>query len=531
MVLQAKAMLIGLGLAATAAVALSGESKAHASSSGKGKSSKGKKTPSGADPGHLADRTTEALLRQDIAGIRKLVTEWSKAADPLTAGALDFTLEHAVSGDKLEEWLGDGAKGSPLLRAFGDRVLLLEGRGGKLNLWADAWKKELPVLSAALLTKSHAIDVDPKKGTTDDPVPDAATLQKIIAVVESGDPTQIRKLADTLDRIGFDEQADDLRAMADMIEDGKAKIPDPERPHPQPEPEPHEEKPHPDEPKPDKPQPKPEPQPKPAGGSGRVVVVKSGEGPFQVTQRLLGKSEGARFRELVSENVPPKKKASDGGFTSLNPGERLKVPASWPSHPDAIADTGSSNTSPVPVTQPVSTDRFVVVLKGEGPWAITERVLGKGQGGRFHELVSENVPPKKKAADGGFTTLNPGERLRVPASWPSSPAFVAGDGAVVGADERQVSAGRVALCAHLGKLPRDLLLEWQRREKIPTTGRYDSPSAYVLAFRFGIVPPVPIFRNAADRQKFIGQMKAAARRDPSRADEFNQKAAEAAKAA
>lgn len=536
MVLQSKALLLGLGLAATAAVALSsGDAKASGGAKPSGgkkasKSSAGKKTPSGVDPEHLATQTTDALIRQDIAKLRTLVTAWKGAGDELTSAALSEDLEQAIKGAKIEEWQGDGQKGSPLLRAFGERVLLLEGRGEKLLLWADAWKPTLPILAQALKVKADAIDVDPKKGTTDDPVPDQATLERIIAAVSGGDPTALRALADELEKAGFAEQAADLRAMADLIEDGKAKVPDPFKPAPAPAPEPHEPQPDPIEPKPPAPAPEPKPAPKPAGGSGRVVIVKKGEGPFQVTQRLLGKDQGGRFKELVAANVPPKKKdPKTGGFTNLQPGERLKVPASWPVSPDAIPDTGGG-AAPAPSPTPAPTgDRFITVLKGEGPWAIAKRVFGSDADANAHwkELVTENVPPKKKdSKTGNFTTLGVGERLKVPASWPTIPAMLAGDGGAP-ASPRQVNAGRIALAAHMGKLDRDLLAEWQRREGVPASGEYDTATAYVLCFRFGIVPAVPKFSGRQAAKKFAAQMMAAGRKDPQRKDEYVSRAREA----
>jgi hypothetical protein len=164
----------------------------------------------------------------------------------------------------------------------------------------------------------------------------------------------------------------------------------------------------------------------------------------------------------------------------------------------------------------------VLVKKGEGPIAITNRLLGAGQGDlHWHELVAENVPPKKKdPKTGNFATLAIGERLRVPASWPSSSEMILGAEAHARMSERQSHAGRIALSAHLGKLDRDMLAEWQRREKIPASGEYDTTSAYVLCFRYGIVPPVPKFSGPAAAKKFAGQMMSAARKDPQRHDEY-----------
>jgi hypothetical protein len=175
----------------------------------------------------------------------------------------------------------------------------------------------------------------------------------------------------------------------------------------------------------------PRPAAPPAANIRRRVSVLKGEGPAQVAARLLGSvSEGnKRFRELVAENVPPKKRdKKTGGFTQLHPGEELFVPPSWPVHPDARA---IGTPPPVPPPAPSSSGetlppapavRRVVVQAGEGPFQVAQRLLGKDQGAlRWKELVAVNVPPKKKdPKTGGFTFLNPGELLVVPETWPVS---------------------------------------------------------------------------------------------------------------
>lgn len=525
----AKKALIGLAVVgAGAAVALSnaGEAKAASkpSSDKDKKPDKDKKTPSGKSALHISDQTFDALRKQEIARIRELVKDWEQAGDPLTAGALSFTLEAAVRGEQQPEWPGDGSKGSPLLRAFGDRVLILEGRPKKLNMWADDYKPVMPVLAAALKAKAEGIDPpSPEKGSTDDAVPDAKLLQQIIATMASGDPIAMRKLADELDRLGFDSQADDLRKAAQMIEDGSAKVPEPEKPAPAPV--------LPGVPTPPAPAPTPV-IPKPPGGAGRVVIVKKGEGPFQVTQRLLGKNQGARFKELVKLNIPPKKSDGKGGFTSLNPGERLKVPSSWPEHKDAIQDDGSAvvpgTSLPAPPAPAQALQRFVVVKKGEGPFQIAQRVLGASQGAaRWRELVTANIPPKKSNGQGGFTSLNAGERLKVPDAWPASQEIVFGADLIAGnaspMNPRQAAAGRIALMIYLRKIPPQVLANWQRSEGVEPDGAYGPATAYCLCFRFGLVPPLPHTwgkKEAENRRKFASQMMAAARRDPQRADEF-----------
>ncbi len=75
----------------------------------------------------------------------------------------------------------------------------------------------------------------------------------------------------------------------------------------------------------------------PGGGGGNVVpagpgryVVQAGDFPIKIAKKITG--DGNRWKELVAAN-PEKKRAADGNFASLLPGETLKLPASWPQEP------------------------------------------------------------------------------------------------------------------------------------------------------------------------------------------------------
>lgn len=70
--------------------------------------------------------------------------------------------------------------------------------------------------------------------------------------------------------------------------------------------------------------------------------------------------------------------------------------------------------SPGPTPTPVPTSGTYVVLAGEFPIKIAQKLVHDG--GRWRELVAAN-PNKKRAADGNFATLLPGEVLHLPASW------------------------------------------------------------------------------------------------------------------
>jgi nucleoid-associated protein YgaU len=56
--------------------------------------------------------------------------------------------------------------------------------------------------------------------------------------------------------------------------------------------------------------------------------VKSGDSPSKIAHAII--HDGNRWPELIAAN-PQKKRAKDGNFASLQPGEVLQLPASWAS--------------------------------------------------------------------------------------------------------------------------------------------------------------------------------------------------------
>lgn len=263
---------------------------------------------------------------------------------------------------------------------------------------------------------------------------------RIAAVLATQDPAQILALADELARANFDAAivaqlrkiAADLQAAKLAADEARRRAEEAAKPQPG----------DPAAPAPVVPPfvptpgggggaaPAPAPTPAPRGVA-RVVIVQPGESPARLATIMTGKE--ARFRELVAANVPPKKRNnSTGGFTSLNPGERLVVPPSWPDHPRAIpASSVGPAPSPVtpaptptpagPTTPIVTGPRRVKILPGEGPIKASTRLLfgDAAQGNlRWKELVAINVPPKKRdPKTGNFTVLNAGELLLIPPTW------------------------------------------------------------------------------------------------------------------
>jgi hypothetical protein len=91
---------------------------------------------------------------------------------------------------------------------------------------------------------------------------------------------------------------------------------------------------------PGRPQPGPQPLPVPPSPvpvvTNGTYAVQSGDFPIKIAQKLV--HDGARWHELVAAN-PNKKRAADGNFATLLPGEVLKLPASWTPTPSGDAKT------------------------------------------------------------------------------------------------------------------------------------------------------------------------------------------------
>jgi hypothetical protein len=101
-----------------------------------------------------------------------------------------------------------------------------------------------------------------------------------------------------------------------------------------------------------------------------LYLVRPGDSPWRVAERVYG--SGARHGEIVAANV---------SLGVMNPGERWEVPGY------------------------VGAD--VVVKPGEGPWAITSRVLQR--------TPSATDLERFQVWNGGDRVLHPGERVFVEA--------------------------------------------------------------------------------------------------------------------
>lgn len=161
--------------------------------------------------------------------------------------------------------------------------------------------------------------------------------------------------------------------------------------------------------------------------SNTIYVVEAGDGAQRIGDKLLGKGEGVkRWKQLIAANSPPKGvDPKTGNFKILSVGERLKLPASWTAELNARSGTPAPIVAPSPSLAPAGS-RFVLVLRGEGPHQIAQRLTGDGN--RRKELTAANIPrdadgrARKSDGAGGFSPgLQPGQRLFVPNNWPTHP--------------------------------------------------------------------------------------------------------------
>ncbi len=144
-----------------------------------------------------------------------------------------------------------------------------------------------------------------------------------------------------------------------------------------------------------------------------TYVVQSGDFPIKIAKKLV--HDEARWPELVAAN-PTKKRAPDGNFLTLLPGEVLQLPASW-GVPPAFEAVSLPRVGP-PMMMPPRIAGMYVVQSGDFPIKIAQKLVHDGH--RWPELIAAN-PAKKKAPDGNFANLQPGEKLQLPASWQSAP--------------------------------------------------------------------------------------------------------------
>jgi nucleoid-associated protein YgaU len=160
------------------------------------------------------------------------------------------------------------------------------------------------------------------------------------------------------------------------------------------------------------PAPAPMPAPMPSGVPAFVpptsgtYVVQAGDFPIKIARKLV--HDEARWPELVAAN-PTKKRAPDGNFATLLPGEVLQLPASW-----GVPPTFEAVSLPRIATPMLASGHIYVVQPGDFPIKIAQKLIHDGH--RWHELIAAN-PAKKRASDGNFASLQPGERLQLPASW------------------------------------------------------------------------------------------------------------------
>jgi len=169
------------------------------------------------------------------------------------------------------------------------------------------------------------------------------------------------------------------------------------------------------------PQPLPHPTVKKTSG-GRTYTVLKGDSAWKIAEKLTG--DGNKWKQLIKAN-PQKRKASNGNFKTLNPGEKLKLPTNWPSTGVTVPTPSSTVFAPAPTVPlsiptvttaaPVTVPKTYTVVKGDSPWKIAEKLTGNGN--RWKELIKSNPQKSVNKKTGNFKYLNPGDILTLPAGW------------------------------------------------------------------------------------------------------------------
>lgn len=247
-----------------------------------------------------------------------------------------------------------------------------------------------------------------------------------------------------------------------------------------------------------------------------------------------GDSGGGGSAPFIPEPLPPLPPLPPGPF--IPPPGPIVPPTPGPFIPPDVLPPlpplpPSPSPSPVvPPPTPAKVRRVVIVKDGDGEFRITERLLGKGQGGRFKELVSENIPTdadgrnrrkysgKDANRKGGLEPgLHPGQKLFIPNSWvligetspivPPSPAPSpilppVSDG------ERMT---RALILMVTGKNPgqEDSLQvkNWQAFHKRTADGKYGPGDAVFIADTYGLVPPTPLYWPKNNTAKALAAWK------------------------
>lgn len=136
---------------------------------------------------------------------------------------------------------------------------------------------------------------------------------------------------------------------------------------------------------------------------GYYIVESSDYGLQQIATKLGHPGDG--WKELRNANLAPlgaqKKQASNGSFTTLNPGDKLELPAGWKTVPAA----------PPPPAPPTSTPPVSITVPGVGPVPVPPLppIGGGGGGGGGGVAAPPGLSGYKRSADGG--ALPAGARL------------------------------------------------------------------------------------------------------------------------
>jgi len=145
-------------------------------------------------------------------------------------------------------------------------------------------------------------------------------------------------------------------------------------------------------------------------------AIKTGDLPARISEQLTGSPH--RWREILPINPSLKLILSGprtGQLTNWFTGKVINLPASW-------CGTETIEPPKLPPPVPVSERNTYTVISGDFPIKIAKKFTGDD--GRWRELIKANTQKPTDPKTGNFKTLFPGEKLFLPASWPSTPIGV-----------------------------------------------------------------------------------------------------------
>lgn len=285
----------------------------------------------------------------------------------------------------------------------------------------------------------------------------------------------------------------------------------------------------------------------PAVSTGAYIyTVKQGDFPAKLAKLYAPTGERETSRLLAANK---QYKQAGGNFVQFYAGMKLHWPSGWripegasvaaptpvaatPIMVSTAAEAKPSTVAPTPIVY--------VVQNGDYPAKLAKKYAPNGERDTA-QLLRANPQYKQKA--GNFVQFYAGMKLNWPAGWapPEGATTMSGDSVIAGPpdEESRILAGKLAyslMNARKGQEDRSLVALFQEREGITNAageidGCYGPPVAIVLADKYDIVPPKPLYWGSksggkasveTDKRAWRSAMVLRAKADQPRAEEWVQ---------